>query len=271
MFHATFVAKHVKIIVETSIINHCNIEQLQKIKECNITNFHLQHWKKAFTNLATSKNLHQNIMGYLLQHGKKHLQILQHPKISIETSRDTYCNMEKRASVAEPRQTTTREAPPPQQGSAGLRRAMSKPRWFRSSAPGLRCSSPSESRRGAAEELVRTKLPTAAPHEAPTTARSSPDGAPTALALQPRAEGAPRSRVPGHTPGRGGHDDRAPGLGEQRATLDHAAARAFDSAPPPSSQHPLPRTGCIRGERERDGDDGRIFWGTKGMSSFPKG
>jgi hypothetical protein len=70
MFHATFVAKHVKVIVETSILNHCNIEHLQKIKECNITNFHLQHWKKASTNLATSKNLHRNIMGYLLQHGK---------------------------------------------------------------------------------------------------------------------------------------------------------------------------------------------------------
>jgi hypothetical protein len=70
IFHTTFVAKHVKIIVETSILYCCNIEHLQKIKERDITNFSRQHRKKASTNLATSENLHRNIMGYLLQHGK---------------------------------------------------------------------------------------------------------------------------------------------------------------------------------------------------------
>jgi hypothetical protein len=204
IFHTTFVAKHVKIIVETSILNCCNIEHLQKIKERDITNFSRQHRKKASTNLATSENLHRNIMGYLLQHGKKHLQILQHSKISIETPRDTYCNMEKRASVAEPRRTATREAPSPQQGSAGPWRATSKPRRFRSSTPGLRCSSPPEKRRGSTEKLVQTKLPMTALHEAPTAARSFPDGAPTAarveLALLPHAGGSPLLARPPATP-----------------------------------------------------------------------
>jgi hypothetical protein len=200
---------------------------------------------------------------------KKHLQILQHPKISIETSRGTYCNMGKRVSVAEPQRAATRETLPPQQGSTGPRRAMRKPRRFRSSAPGLRCSSPPGSRRGF-EELVRMRLPTAAPHEALTGARSSLDGALTAarakLALLPRAGAPPARASPATPPGRGGHDDMAPGLGEQRAMLDRSAARALASAPPPSSQHPLPCTGCIGGERERHGDGGWLFWGTEGMT-----
>jgi hypothetical protein len=32
---------------------------------------------------------------FIYNTGKKHLQILQHPKISIKTSWATYCNMEK--------------------------------------------------------------------------------------------------------------------------------------------------------------------------------
>jgi hypothetical protein len=113
MFHATFVVKHVKIIVETSILNRCNIEHLQEIKECNITNFHLQHRKKHLQILQHPKiSIETSWATYCNM--EKHLQILQHPKISIETSWDTYCNMEKRASVAKPRQPATREAPPPQ-------------------------------------------------------------------------------------------------------------------------------------------------------------
>jgi hypothetical protein len=229
---------------------------------CNTGKKHLQILQHLKISIETSWATYCNME-------KKHLQILQHPKISIETSRGTYCNMGKRVSVADPQRAATRETLPPQQGSTGPRRAMRKPRRFRSSAPGLRCSSPPGSRRGI-EELVRMRLPTAAPHEALTGAGSSLDGALTAaraeLALLPRAGAPPARASPATPPGRGGHDDMAPGLGEQRAMLDRSAARAFASAPPPSSQHPLPCTGCIRGERERHGDGGWLFWGTEGMT-----
>jgi hypothetical protein len=113
MFHATFVAKHVKIIFETSILNLATSNICRKSKSatsqtfiCNTGKKHLQILQHPKISIETS--------WATIATWKKHLQILKHPKISIETSRDTYCNMEKRALVAEPRRAATREATLPQ-------------------------------------------------------------------------------------------------------------------------------------------------------------
>jgi hypothetical protein len=101
MFHATFVVKHVKIIVETSILNNCNIETSEKINLATSQRcIQLQHPCVPSIVLATSKNLYCN---------------LQHDEIPIAAWQGTPIRQMCRVGVGsvQPESQTCHELAPP--------------------------------------------------------------------------------------------------------------------------------------------------------------